>query len=381
MITVAHIITRLDLGGAQQNTLDTCVGLDRRRFRVCLLYGPGGLLDDRLHALTPQERRPIPSLGRTIALEDDLSALLEIRRALAELGPCIVHTHSSKAGILGRAAARSLGLRGVAHSIHGFGFHAEQPAWKRRAFVEAERRAARWTRAFLSVSRANLAEAQARGIIGPEHLVRIVRSGMDLSPFADADAERAEARAALKAPNGPLFLSVANLKPQKAPLDLVAAFDLVRQRRPDAELWFVGEGPLRGAVQAELARRKLNGFRLLGWRRDVPRLMAACDVVVLASIFEGLPRSAVQAVRARRPFVGTRVDGTAEIIQDGGNGFLVEPRSPAALARAMLRALDERPIDPDPEARCRPWSVHALIEAQESAYEEIAVSTPGVRHD
>jgi glycosyltransferase involved in cell wall biosynthesis len=313
--------------------------------------------------------------------EDDLSALLEIRRVLAELGPCIVHTHSSKAGILGRAAARSLGLRGVAHSIHGFGFHAEQPAWKRRAFVEAERRAARWTRAFLSVSRANLAEAQARGIIGPEHLVRIVRSGMDLSPFADADAERAEARAALKAPNGPLFLSVANLKPQKAPLDLVAAFDLVRQRRPDAELWFVGEGPLRGAVQAELARRKLNGFRLLGWRRDVPRLMAACDVVVLASIFEGLPRSAVQAVRARRPFVGTRVDGTAEIIQDGGNGFLVEPRSPAALARAMLRALDERPIDPDPEARCRPWSVHALIEAQESAYEEIAVSTPGVRHD
>jgi len=379
LITVAHIITRLDLGGAQQNTIDTCIGLDRRRFRVRLLYGPGGPLDDRLSTLAPEERRPIPRLGRAIALGDDGGALFQIREALADLGPCIVHTHSSKAGILGRCAARSLGLRGVVHSIHGFAFHAGQPPWKRRVFVEAERRAAQWTRAFLSVSRASVAEAQARGIIKPRHMVRIVRSGMDLSPFADADGQRAEARAALGAPAGPLFLCVANLKAQKAPLDLVAAFDQVRRRRPDAELWFVGDGPLRPAVEAELARRRLGGFRLLGWRRDVPRLVAACDVMVLASIFEGLPRTAVQAVRARRPFVGTRVDGTAEVIEDGINGLLVEPRAPDALAGAMLRALEERPVDPDPEARCRPWSVHALISGQESVYEEIAASTPGLQ--
>ncbi|MEM1024907.1 MAG: glycosyltransferase [Myxococcota bacterium] len=375
MITVAHIITRLELGGAQQNTIDTCVGLDRKRFRVRLLYGPGGPLDDRLDELAAHEKRSIAHLGRAIAPSDDLRAFLEIRGDLEALGPCLVHTHSSKAGILGRAAARSLGLRGVIHSIHGFGFHAEQPRWKRAAFVTAERQAARWTRAFLSVSRANLAEAQARGIVGPQHLARILRSGMNLEPFVDADARRSEARLALSAPAGPLFLSVANLKPQKAPLDLVRAFQLVKVERPDAELWFVGDGPLRGEVEAELRARGLDGFRLLGWRRDVPSLMAACDVVVLSSIFEGLPRTAVQAVRARRPFVGTRVDGTAEVIEDGVNGFLVEPRAPQQLAQAMLRALLERPIDPSPEIRCRPWSVQALIHGQEALYEEVAATT------
>jgi glycosyltransferase involved in cell wall biosynthesis len=109
-------------------------------------------------------------------------------------------------------------------------------------------------------------------------------------------------------------------------------------------------------------------LRLLGWRRDVPALIGAADLVVLSSIFEGLPRSAVQAVVARRPFVGTRVDGTSEIIRSGKNGWLVEPRDTDALARGIIRGLQTRPVDPEDVARVRAWSATRMVEEQERFY-------------
>jgi glycosyltransferase involved in cell wall biosynthesis len=382
--TVVHIITRLELGGAQQNTIDTCLHLDRTRFDVALMYGPGGPLDDQAERLPSEDRDIVPSFGRLVDPLQDASALVDLRRRLArrlrrhlEQGRprsgFIVHTHSSKAGVLGRLAARSLGIENVVHSIHSFGFHEGQHPALQRAFVEAERQCAHWTRAFIAVSRASMAEAQARGLVGTHHLARVIRSGMDLAPFRAAAARRTTARLRLGiAPDTPLFVSVANLKPQKDPLTLVRAFERVARSEPRARLWYVGEGSIRRRVEQEIHWRRLEGrFILLGWRRDVSDLMAAGNVVVLSSIFEGLPRSAVQAVAAERTFVGTRVDGTPEVVRHGRNGWLVEPRRPERLAEAMLRGLHHGPTDPDPDRWLAPWTLEALVTEQEALYDRL----------
>ena len=382
MITVVHVITKLELGGAQENTLYTCQHLDRDRFRVVLVYGPGGLLDSALDQLAASAHLiAVPELIRELAPKTDAACFSTLRRIFweqqaahwkRELAPhdFIVHTHSSKAGVIGRLAARAAEVPHVVHTIHGFGFHPWQPRLTKTLFVNAERAAGRVTHAFIGVSRANLAEARARGIIPPRAVVRLIRSGMDIGEIRRASGRRKEVRRSLNlGPEAEVILSVANFKPQKDPLTMIEAFAALRERRPRARLLFAGDGPLRREVEAAVQQRKLDEHvRLLGWRRDVPDLLAACDVVALSSLFEGLPRSAVQAVAARRPFVGTRVDGTPEIIRDGKNGYLVEPRNPEALAQALDRALVTRPLDPQDEVRIGEWDGQTMVREQESLY-------------
>lgn len=369
MIAVAHVITMLELGGAQENTLYTVGHLDPSRFRVGLFYGPGGILDREAKQLGATIA-PVPSLVREISPVLDVTALRDLTRLFRSWRPDVVHTHSSKAGIVGRFAARAAGVPLIIHSIHGFGFHEGMSARKQAVFVAAERAAARVTRAFIGVSRANLAEARARGIISAAHDVTLIRSGFDLAAFRAEASLGASLRASLGfGAADEVLVAVANLKPQKDPLTLLRAFALLAPRRPRAVLLYAGDGELRPEVEREIASLGLGDrFRLLGWRRDIPALIGASDVVVLSSIFEGLPRSAVQAIAARRPFVGTRVDGTPEVIRNGKNGFLVEPRSPSALADAMEQALIQRPIDPADEERVLDWDADRMVRAQEALY-------------
>lgn len=382
MITVVHVITKLELGGAQENTLYTCRHLDRNRFRVVLVFGPGGLLDSTLDELASSAKLiRVPELIRKLDPKTDAACFSELRRIFweqqaahwqGELAPhdFIVHTHSSKAGVIGRLAARAAEVPHIVHTIHGFGFHPWQPRLTKTLFVNAERAAGRVTHAFIGVSRANLAEARARGIIPPRAVVKLIRSGMDIGQIRRASGLRKEVRRSLNLePEAEVVLSIANFKPQKDPLTMIEAFAALRKRRPRALLLFAGDGPLRGEVETAVSRLGLEDHvRLLGWRRDVPELLAACDVVALSSLFEGLPRSAVQAVAARRSFVGTRVDGTPEIIRDGKNGYLVEPRNPEALGRALARALVVQPLDPQDEDRIAEWDGQTMVRQQECLY-------------
>jgi glycosyltransferase involved in cell wall biosynthesis len=386
VITVVHLITKLELGGAQENTLDTCRGLDRNRFRVALIHGPGGILDQDARTMKDVQVIEMPELVRSVNPMADVTCLLrliqELRRLRAEHARLsfdekhfIVHTHSSKAGVVGRLAAHRAGVPRIVHSIHGFGFHEGQHPLKYHLFLNVERAAARMTHAFVGVSRANLAEARAKGIITSHHRVELVRSGMDLSAFENLDARRSEVRAALDlSPEDEAIVSIGNFKPQKDPLTMVEAMRILAMERPRAVLLLAGDGSLRAEVEDAIARANLGStIRLLGWRRDVPDLLAAADVVALSSIFEGLPRSAVQAVAARRPFVGTRVDGTSEIIHDGKNGYLVPPRSPEALAKALSLALAVRPIDPADQRRISEWGAEQMVRRLEALYLELVV--------
>jgi glycosyltransferase involved in cell wall biosynthesis len=347
VIRVVHVITKLELGGAQENTLYTLGHLDPSRFSGLLLTHPEGLLVADAVADARYETRFVPSLVREVRPHRDAAALAQLTKVLRRemraarrgggAARVIVHTHSSKAGILGRAAARLAGVPVVIHSIHGYGFHPRQHPAVRGLYVGLERLAARWTTHFIAVAQADIEEGVSLGLF-PRERATLIRSGIEIARFDGRGLDRkAVVRELGFDPACPLVGMVACFKPQKNPVDFVRVAGIVAQAAPEAQFLLAGDGVLRPAVEAEARRLGLGDrFRLLGWRRDVPRIIPCLDVLVLTSLWEGLPRVFPQAMAAGRPIVAYRVDGGPEAVAGGVNGFLVDPGDvPGAAARII----------------------------------------------
>ena len=376
-LKVCHLITMLEFGGAQQNTLYTSTHLDPRRFEASLVTGPGGVLDD-------EARRSLPrmifaaSLKRPVRALPDLAALGELWRILRAERPDVVHTHSSKAGILGRLAAFLAGVPVVLHTYHGFGFHDGQPPLLRRAYIAAERVCGALSHALIFVSEANRKTARALGLGDPASHV-LIRSGIALSRFPAKVEERGRLKASVGAGmHKPLVLSVGNLKPQKNPEDFVLAARRVLDEHPEARFLFLGDGELRPRVEGLVIREKLHGKVLFpGWRRDTPELMAAADVFVLTSLWEGLPRSLVEAMRTGLPSVCYDTDGVRDLLRDGENGFLAPRGDVGTLARRVSELLSDEPLRRRlGEAAARSvgeeFDIDAMVRRQEDLYLRLA---------
>lgn len=343
-IRVLTIITRLELGGAQRVALYTASHLDPECFDSGLAWGPGDVLDDEAREFAAVTRFEIADLVRPIAPLRDLRALAALRSSIRRFRPQVVHTHSSKAGVLGRLAARLEQVPVVVHTVHGFGFTPLQSAVKRAAFFRAEKLAARWTDHFVVVSRVNLDRGVELGLWKADR-ASVIRAGIDLDRFR-AHGDGRDTRLRLGLPDGvPLVTQIGNFKPQKAPLDFIQAAARIAEVMPDVCFVMVGDGPLRGAAQARAAELGLaDRIVFSGWWDDVPGLLAATTVSVLSSRHEGLPCAVVESLAAGVPVVATAVDGTPEVIRPGVNGELVAPADPMALAEAVLALLgdDER---------------------------------------
>ncbi|HNX48626.1 MAG TPA: glycosyltransferase family 4 protein [Thermoanaerobaculaceae bacterium] len=338
-VRVMHVITMLELGGAQQNTLDTCARLDRERFVVGLACADDGELLPEARRLGDVRLHELPSLRREVRPWLDARAVGELRRAIREFAPEIVHTHSSKAGILGRLAAHRERVPVVVHSIHGWGFGPHQAAPLRAAFLTAERLASRWTTAFIAVSRENLEQGLRLGLFGREQ-VSLIRSGIDLRAFRQPTGG-GRVRAELGIPDeAPLVVQVSCLKAQKAPERFVALAAALAPRFPEAHFLLVGDGELRGQIEAQRRAAGLAArLHLPGWRRDIPAVLDAATVVTLTSRFEGLPRAIVEALAAGKPVAAMAVDGVLEILQDGVNGFAVPPGDTGGLVDRVAELL------------------------------------------
>jgi glycosyltransferase involved in cell wall biosynthesis len=340
--TVCHIITKLELGGAQKITLRTLAHLDRSKFRPALIVGgePGELDADAASILGAELYR-IPSLVRAIRPVQDVKALFSLTRLLRRIRPVIVHTHSSKAGILGRWAARMAGVPLIVHSVHGFGFTPSQHPLLKRFLILLERWSSSFTQWVFTDSEANRQQGIELGLFTGDRST-MLPPGIDLQAIRAVRVDREDKRRSLGLdPAKPLIGMVAPFKPQKSPLDFVRVAAHVCRQQSEANFVLVGDGELRQAVEDEIRRLGLaQRITLTGWRRDVPEIMKCLDVFLLTSAWEGLPRVYLEALSCGVPAVGTRVDGAAEVVIDGVNGFLKEPGDVEGLADRVLWLLN-----------------------------------------
>jgi glycosyltransferase involved in cell wall biosynthesis len=380
-VKVAHLVTRLDLGGAQQNTLHTVRHLDRTLFEPLLICGRGGMLDDETASDTAFRTVFVDSLHRDIAPFFDLLAFLELTKVLLAEKPAILHTHSSKAGILGRLAAALAGVPVVVHTYHGFGFHDRQPAFVKRLYVSLERLCARFTDALVFVSKANVAYAAEHGIVRPQDAI-LIRSGVKLSGLpAPVDAAKLKMSAGVGM-HKLLVVSVGNLKPQKNAADFVEVAAKVVASVPEARFVFLGDGPQRPALEARAFALGLEGKVLfLGWRRDAAQWLAAADVFVMTSLWEGLPRALVEAMKSGLPAACYATDGVTDLIKDGENGCMVEPGDHGALAERVTALLKDealrRRLGAAAAAAIGPeFDIDGMVREQEGLYARLLAERP-----
>jgi glycosyltransferase involved in cell wall biosynthesis len=328
---VLHVITHLDNGGAQANTLLSVAGLDRSRYRVDLASGPGVLQDqaaasaDRLVVL-PYFRRSLYSLG-------DLRATVALWQLVGTYD--VVHTHGSKAGVIGRLAARLRGVPAVVHTVHGFPVHDYMPRLKRHLLLGLERLAARCADRIVCVCHANATEALALGVARPEQL-RVVVSGVPSGLVRSGRGDAVRAELGIPA-DAPVVGTVTRLMEQKAPLNFVAAARRMTATHPEVHVVMVGDGPLRDRVAAAAAG--IPRLHLLGYRTDVPDVLAMLDVVAFSSLWEGLGRALTEAVLAAKPVVATAVNGVPDLVVDGETGYLTTAGRPDELADRILDLL------------------------------------------
>jgi len=346
---VMHIITRMILGGAQENTLLTCRGLhERPEYEVHLVTGPA--LGPEGELLTEARRLGldvtlVPSMRRAIHPWRDLATVWSLRRIIRALEPDIVHTHSSKAGILGRYAAHAERVPAILHTIHGLPFHPYESWWRNALYVRLERVCARWSSKIVSVADAMTEQALAAGVGRREQFVTIY-SGMEVEPFLTCGAQRAAMRAKLGFSDEQFVIGkVARLFELKGYEDVLEAAPRILAAHPNVRFLFVGDGILRERLEAQAAQmgiREKIVFAGLVPARDVPSYLSAMDALVHASLREGLARVLPQALLAGKPVVSFDVDGAREVVIEGETGHLVPPRSVDGLVAGLLDFI-ERP--------------------------------------
>ena len=332
---VLHLITELVVGGAQDNTLTTVAGLDRERYEVHVAAAPGGewvewagRVADSVHLL--------PNMKREISPRHDAALLRDLGRLYRRERYDIVHTHSSKAGVVGRLAARAVGVPIIIHTVHGLPWYEGMAAPRRYLYETLERVASRCSTRIITVAEANRQELIAKRIVDASR-TETIYSGIVLDRFSQP-VDRARGRLAIEVePTAPVVGYVARLSEQKAPLDFVAAARLVLEELPEAQFVMVGGGPLLHDVLA--ATGDEPSFHVLGQRDDVPALLPLFDVFALSSLFEGVGRALTEALAAGLPVAATSVDGVPEIVHHEQTGLLSPPRRPDLLAANIVRLL------------------------------------------
>jgi glycosyltransferase involved in cell wall biosynthesis len=326
---ICQVITRFIVGGAQEHVLLTCDYLHRRGHEVVLLTGPaagaeGSLLERaktcgfRIEIVEPMERAIRP--------HKDLRSYFRLRRRFKELRPGIVHTNSSKAGVLGRLAARDAGVPHIIHTVHGLPFNRLQSPRLNALYARLEHYAAHFTDRLISVADA-MTEQAVRAGVAPRWLFETIYSGMDTAPFLAAETFRAEMRAKLGLADGDVVIgTIARLSPGKGHESLIDAMAPLAAAPPTLKFLWVGDGPLRPALEDRLARLGLaDRVTLVGLvpADEIPRYLSAMDAVVHPSYWEGLPRVLPQALIAGLPVVSYDIDGAREVVRHGENGYLV----------------------------------------------------------
>lgn len=386
---ILHPITRLIIGGAQENTILTADFLNHRpeyagQYDVHIVTGPqtgpeGSLIEEVQGRDIPLTI--MPELLREVSPANDLRALLKLVKMMRNGRFHIVHTHSSKAGVLGRVAAKLARVPVIVHTVHGWSFHERMSPRKLRFYVALEKFGDWCGDAAIVVTVQDRAKGIAQGIQNAANY-NLIRSGVELDRFGHPQIPPHIMREQLGIPQDALVVgSVTRLSAQKAPLDLVAAFVQIHKQQPGAWFVIVGDGPLRPEVEQELAAAGIaKQVVLTGLRRDVPELMAAFDVFALSSLWEGLPRVLPQAMATGLPIVCTIADGSAEAVVPGENGFLTAKGQPEEIAARVVTLLNDenlrRKMGENGRARAPEFGAEKMVQDIEALYRQLLAVSP-----
>lgn len=378
-MNICHIITRLIVGGAQENTLLTCEGLHTRGHRVCLVTGPdagpeGTLLDEARAG--GYEVRVLPALRRAVRPVSDLRARRALRRMLEGGRFDVVHTHSSKAGILGRLAAADARVPVIIHTIHGMSFNRTQPWPVRTLYRLAERHCARATDRFITVADAMTRQAVEAGL-GPPERFETVYSGMRTAWYAPERHDREAVRRSWGAgPEEVVVGTVARLFHNKGYEQLIPAMADALRRAPHLRFVWVGDGALRSAYEHRLEqlgiRPRVHLVGLVPPER-VAAMLAGVDILVHASQWEGLPRAAVQASLMRVPVISFDIDGAPEVVIPDRTGVLVPLNDLPRLTEAIVALAGDKPLRTRMGQAAREWCLErfdyrVMVDAIERLY-------------
>jgi glycosyltransferase involved in cell wall biosynthesis len=377
-VRVLHVITRLTLGGAAENTLASMAALAGAGYDGPLAVGLAE--SDRASAEDARRRGvtlvDVSGLGREVGPRD-LVALAQLVALVRRLRPAIVHTHTSKAGFVGRLAARLARVPAVIHQPHGHIFYGYYGAGRTALYVGLERVAARWTDRIVTLTDRGTDEHLARGI-GRRTQYRTVPSGVPTAELRARAPGRAEARRALGLPADAFVVgALGRLVPVKGFDVLVAALPAVAAAVPSARVLLVGDGPERAALQAQAAAcgvgRRLH---LTGATAEIARALAACDVLAAPSRNEGMGRALVEAMALGVPVVAAAVGGIPAVVGDGEGGRLVPAGDAAALAAALVElGVDHglrAKLAAAAPARAEAFSAEAAAAALRAVYDEVA---------
>ena len=355
---VLRVIARLNVGGPARHVVLLDRGLQARGYQTLLVHGSVGDGEASLEHLAAEAGIPtlrVPALGRRVSLLSDLRAFASLLRVTFREAPDVIHTHTSKAGALGRVAAFTFNLTrprhrrcAVVHTFHGHVFDGYFHTPANQVVRGTERVLARVTDRIIAISPAQRDDLIDRFAVARPEATVVVSLGLDLAPFvASAGTRSFRTELGIDA-RSIVFGFVGRLVPIKNVPALVTAFARVLTAVPDACLVIAGDGSERPAVERMIAGLGIAGrVRLLGWREDLANLYATIDVCVLSSRNEGTPVAVIEAMAAERPIVATRVGGVADVVDDGSTGILVPAGDVEALSDAMVQ------LARDPELRAR----------------------------
>ncbi|CAN5284393.1 glycosyltransferase family 4 protein [soil metagenome] len=345
-IRVLNIITRMIIGGAQEHVLLSVIGLDAMpEYEVALMSGvdkgrEGELLSEareKTHLIV------VPEMGRSINPFSDLVALWKIYRLIRKGRYHIVHTHSSKAGVIGRIAAWLAGTPIIVHTLHSLVFHDYQPWIINRLWRIIKKICAQITDYFISVSEIIAQKAILAGVDKPEKF-RTIYTGMELDWFLKGNFDSCAIRQEFGIPeNAPVVGKIARLFPLKGHDQLMDAAPEIVKRIPDVRFFLIGDGVLYEHLQERAQEYGiLENFVFAGLvpRERIPEMISAMDIVVHTSLREGLPRIFPQALAMGKPCVSFNIDGAPEVVINDKTGYLVEVHDKKRLTETVSHLLE-----------------------------------------
>ncbi len=377
MIRVLHIHTLPIVSGSGINTFLSMRGMDKNIYEVELACAPGG----RLIPLVQQnhmEVRPFKNMVQPLHPLKDTMALLDLTAFLRSHFYHIVHTHNSKAGFLGRMAAKLAGVPVIVHTVHGFAFHDQEPLWRRVLFRNLERLGSHWCDKMIFISQPLMDWALKDHIVAEEKVEKIY-SGIQVDKFLPVKSEerdRIRSKWGLRQEEAVVGM-VSKLWEGKGHSVLIEAFKLLKEKIKDAKLVIVGEGYLYDEL---LRRVNTNGLResvlFTGFQMDVSEIIATFDVAVLPSFFEGMGRVLLEAMAMEKPVVASRVGGIPDLIDQGINGLLVRPGNVKELAEALEKVLSDRRLASKMGREGRKkikgqFSADAMVQSIDKVYREL----------